>query len=131
MKTDGFQHVLGQETTPADVQYPCLKRDWFERTVLPFLDKVSMTVPAIAANQSAVQAGHAIATQASGAATTRPSMVRASSPEAQHLLAMAKLGIQNNRVALARDKLQLILSAYPTDPCAAEARKLLATLPPP
>ena len=55
---------------------------------------------------------------------TRP-FIPAGAVEAAHLLAMAKLFVNNGELDLAREKLQAIISEYPGDPAASAARKLL------
>lgn len=117
LKQDGFDHVLSITVTSADVHYPYLSAGsakWITDPVLPFLDKFA-------------QQNADAPTDSSTASTTSPS----AGSDAQHLLSMAKLYIDNGKTDLARTKLQSILARYPNDPAAVPAKKLLDSLPPP
>ena len=130
MKSDGFTHLLAQKVDTDDVHYPHLKVAWFEDSVLPFLDKVALDAPAsrpaLASSSPATQP-----TPGATGPTVRPPADTSGNPEAQHLLSMARLYIQNGQPALARPKLETILASYPKDPAAVTAKQLLATLPSP
>lgn len=119
LKQDGFAHVLSITRPLNELHYPNYAAGWITDPVLPFLDKAAQG-PATAASATA-------ATPA-----TRPSSASpAASPDAQHLLAMARLFIANGKPERARTNLQSILARYPHDPTAIPAKKLLDSLPPP
>jgi TolA-binding protein len=48
--------------------------------------------------------------------------------EAEHLLSMAHLCMNNNMIDLAKQKLQEIIDHYPNDPAAAKAKDLLGQM---
>ena len=123
MKRNGFLNVLAQPTSSDDVHYPNLKPEWLEGKVLPFLDKAALNGPA--PRLAAAPPAQAAPGAPPAAATTAP----AGNPEADHLLRVAKLYIQNGQPALARPKLEAILRSYPKDPAAKTAKELLASLP--
>jgi hypothetical protein len=133
MASEGFVHLKLVKLSPGDdLHYPNLKADWFEQQALPFLDSASArgapsgnSMPAAAsANAPASPASSATSSAASTAATTKP----AAPSEAQHLLSLARLYIDNNHPELARPRLQMILDRYPNDPAAAQAKQLLDQL---
>jgi hypothetical protein len=115
LKQDGFTHVLSIRQTVDEVHYPNYAPNWIGDSVLPFLDKAAQQSVAMTPTPS-----------------TRPSDASPSaSPQARHLLTMAKLYLTNGNTERARTNLQAIVGSYPHDPAATEAKKLLASLPPP
>ena len=129
MKSDGF-NMMKQVADTEDVHYPNLKPEWFEQKVLPFLDKSALSAPeahAVAAS-TPLKGAAAPASNPAGPATPAGP---AGNPEAERLLRMARLYVQNGQPNLARPKLEAILSAYPKDPSAAVAKQLLDQLPAP
>jgi hypothetical protein len=138
MKRDGFSHVMGEATTIDDVHFPDLKPEWFEGTVLPFLDKAAASAaemrpiaesPAVTSTVGTSPAATGPSPSTTGPAVAAVPDAPAGNPNAERLLRMAKLYIQNGQTNLARTKLESILSAYPKDPSAVVAKKLLADLP--
>ena len=117
MKGTGFSHVmLAKLSLEDDVHYPNLKAEWFEQQALPFLDGASKP-PAAKTPIAATKPGSAT----KPASAAKP--VEQSEP--QHLLSQAHLYLNNNRPDIARTKLQQILTQYPNDPAAVQAKQLL------
>jgi hypothetical protein len=110
MKRNGFKSVkLINLSLTEDLHYPNLKAEWLEEQALPFLDRgaagsLNISKPAVATTLT----------------TTQPSV---SQPE--HLLSVAKILLGNGQTSLAKKKLEQIVKAYPDDPAAEEAKKLL------
>lgn len=128
LKQDGFAHVLNIAPTYDELHYPNYAAGWITDPVLPFLDKFAQQSPAAPATPSPSDTAATPATLPSG---TSPSASAEGSPQAQHLLTMAKLFIANGKPERARTNLQAILTQYPHDPAAIPAKKLLDSLPPP
>ncbi|HWE92405.1 MAG TPA: tetratricopeptide repeat protein [Tepidisphaeraceae bacterium] len=123
LKQDGFAHVLSITQPPEELHYPNYAAGWITDPVLPFLDKAARQSPAGPATPATA------ATPATPA--TRPSTPSpAAGPEAQHLLTMAQLFLDNGKPERARTNLQAILARFPHDPAAVPAKKLLDSLPP-
>jgi hypothetical protein len=113
MKRNGFAHL---EMTPLsnmdDLHFPNFKAEWFEKTVLPFLDdaviaEAAMTKPASAAP----------------AASAEPDPNGPAS-----LLLRAQLLLSNGQKELGIAKLKQIVENFPDDPAAVKAKQLLQDL---
>jgi hypothetical protein len=112
MKRGGFRSVkVINLTLGEDLHYPNFKAEWLEDEALPFLDKgtggLKSAKPDVATTLT----------------STQPSV---SQPE--HLLSVAKILLSNGQTSLAKLKLQQLVKAYPDDPAADEAKKLLEGL---
>jgi hypothetical protein len=127
MTSDGF-NVMSQLAGTEDVHYPNLKPEWFEQNVLPFLDKTALSAPEAHAVVAPAPPKVAAAPATNPAGAPSPAGP-AGNPEAERLLRLAKLYVQNGQPNLARPKLETILSAYPKDPSAVVAKQLLDQLP--
>jgi hypothetical protein len=98
-----------------DLHYPNFKLEWFQEQALPFLDE---SVAQAAKNAPPVRAPIHVATEPASPPSAAPS-------EAQHLMSMAKLFMDNGHTELAKPKLQQLVDQYPSDPLAAEAKEML------
>lgn len=94
LKQDGFANVLSISQTYDELHYPNYAVSWITDPVLPFLDKAAQQSPA---------------TPATLPSRTSPSAIS----EAQHLLTMARLYIDNGNTERARTNLEAILAGYP------------------
>ena len=121
LKQDGFINVLSITQAFEDLHYPNYAASWITDPVLPFLDKAARQSPPAPATP---------ATRPSTSSSPSPT-APAASPEAQHLLTMARLFIANGKPERARTNLQTLLAQYAHDPAAVDAKKLLDSLPPP
>lgn len=136
MKEDGFDHVLGISEAYDELHYPNYAVSWISDPVLPFLDKFSKESAAVAGSLPLRESFSADSGVKQNAATpaTLPSgtssSAAAGNSDAQHLLNMARLYIDNGDTERGRGNLQTILSKYPGDPAAIPAKKLLDSLPP-
>lgn len=128
LKQDGFTRVLSITEKLEEVHYPNFAAGWITDPVLPFLDKAAQEHPAARSTSAKPGTAATAATQLSGATDAAPAE---GSPQAQHLLTMARLFITNGTPERARTNLQMILTQYPHDPAAIPAKKLLDSLPPP
>jgi hypothetical protein len=113
-KKDGFEHctylqVPGMGHRPPD-------EEWFEKGMAALDEKVEMIGAKGAAKKPATRAA---------AGSTQPAGTQ-SVPE--HLLATARLYIDNKQYEIGRQKLGYIVEHYPGTVAAAEAKKLLAEL---
>jgi hypothetical protein len=109
MKRNGFKNVkLINLSYGDDLHYPNFKAEWLQEQALPFLDR------------GAAGSKSAKPDVATTLTSTQPSV---SQPE--HLLSVAKILLANGQTAMAKVKLQQIVKAYPDDPAADEAKKLL------
>jgi hypothetical protein len=125
LKEDGFAHVLTIGVTAHDLHFATFTAGWITDPGLPFLDKAAQENPGTPSDSAnAASVSPSPTDTAAAPPTTRPS-------RAQHLLSMAQLFIANGKTELARTNLQDILSNYPDDPAAVQARKLLDSLPAP
>jgi hypothetical protein len=114
MRRDGFTNVTAVALSFGDdLHFPNFKAEWFEQQALPFLDNASASMP---------QAPKPTATATAATAPAVPTN------EAEHLLGVAKIYIDNGQTDLARKKLQDIVQNYPNDPAAKEANQLLSQL---
>jgi hypothetical protein len=134
LKEDGFDYVLSIVQTDAEMHYPNFAAGWITDPVLPFLDKAAQNSPGTPTDSKNLTPAPSKPADITAAAspTTPPSPASPlATSEAQHLLPMAKLYINDGNTELARTKLQTILASYPNDPAAVPAKKLLNSLPPP
>lgn len=127
MQQDGFKHVL---SIPVDVEpyhYPNFSTEWFE-PIAEFIEKNPPPKGVIAAGAAAATRPAEPSAAAAATAPATPAPVAAAN-EPQKLLSLAKNYINAKSYPAARARLNTILEKYPTDPAAAEARKLLQTIP--
>jgi len=114
-KKDGFEHITyfqvpGMGHRPPDAE-------WFEKGMQALDEKIEpITKPAAASAKPATRPA------AAASQPTDPAAV------ADHLLATARLYIDNHQLELGRKKLAWIIENYPKTPAAAEAKKLLEDL---
>jgi hypothetical protein len=104
MTHDGFEHMLKAVIAPDDIGYPNLKPQWFGN-MLDMLESVTL-----APSKSTTRT----ADTATAAAT---------------LLNLAHAYEAAGKTDLARQKLELLIRKYPSDPSAAKARDLLSQMP--
>jgi hypothetical protein len=140
---DGFKHVLAIEVDKEPYHYPNFTTDWFEQ-VMAFIEKSAASGGGVvaaggapttpSAREAATSAPIETATSqpaqpTASAAPAQPAAPAAAPSDAQRLLNLAKSYIAAKAYPQARTRLQTILDKYPTEPAAAEAKKLLQTLP--
>ncbi|MGA2231871.1 MAG: hypothetical protein ABSH22_13315 [Tepidisphaeraceae bacterium] len=125
MKQQGFAHVtLVNLSVTDDLHFPNFKLDWFQKQAIPFLDSAS------AGQLDAATTASPVAAKAAPVPTPTAS-VKPAAPEpspAAHLLALAKLYLNNNQPDAARTKLQQIIDEYPTDPAATTAKQMIESM---
>jgi hypothetical protein len=146
LKEDGFTQVLSLNQTRDEMHFPHFAASWISDPVLPFLDKArqkGLSAPTESDEPVAAAPPPPVETTGDPSPSTPSTRPAASPPapssrptpsvtsNAEHLLSLARLYIQNGNTELARTKLKAILTAYPKDPAAIEAKKLLDSLPPP
>lgn len=133
---DGFKNTLRINLADReDAHYPNMSEPWFEK-LIAFLDTPSPAAkPASAPAQNdelVTPAAPPAAAAAAAAEPAKPTPAPATKPagpsEAARLLNLAKSYITARSFPNARTRLQTIIDQYPTDPAAAEAKKLLAEI---
>jgi hypothetical protein len=107
-----------------ELHYPNYPASWITDPVLPFLDKAAQQSPATPAMYPSRQSAATLTTHPARAAPS-------ASSDAQRLLTMAQLFMDNGNTEKARTNLQAIITKYPHDPAAIAAKKLLDSLPQP
>ncbi len=129
MKRSGFTYIKEstQLSLGEDLHYPMSGAKWFEQDALPFLDASSEAEAKLPhPTHAAPPAMQATASTKPGAATTSPATPAHVTPsEAQHLLTLSQMYIDNSQPDMARRNLHRILDEYPKDPAADKARALL------
>lgn len=133
MKKDGFKYVTYLQVPGMGHQSP--DAEWFEKGIVA-LDAPRDEVATAAEGKGKGEATTASTSEASADATAATAPVakaqpRADAPatgpdaEAEKLMRLAKLYLDNRMYNKARDKLNLIVTRYPTSAPAAEAQKIL------
>jgi hypothetical protein len=139
MKRGGFTYIQQntQLSLSDDLHYPMFKSEWFEQDALPFLDAASaaeaklpqqipVTAPAPISVAAPAPMPAPTATQATASAKPPVAATAPTAPsQAQHLLTLSQMYIDNSQPDLARRNLHRILDEYPKDPAAEKARKML------
>jgi TolA-binding protein len=125
MQQDGFKHVFSIPVDTEPYHYPNFTTEWFE-PIIEFIEKNPPPKGTVAATRTSEPA---VAPAAATSAPAAPAAPTAAANEPQKLLNLAKNYINAKSYPAARARLNTIIEKYPNDPAAAEARRLLQSLP--